>query len=525
MKSQHEDSRRLTAVFLQNLTKVQWRWLFITSFVILNLVAATIFLSIAIFASSQAILGEIPNQAQITRFTETFGRWLGPIANFVYTFAATTWLALRLRNVPRLHGLLVGFIVGIFGIIYEWAVANPIALDEWLAAVAIVAVGWLGGVWGETLAANREAVFRTSQAIRKADQQGIVAAIGQYLSDSQTVLVALGSLDEAAQVNLQAVWRAAPAATSAAILTELPDVVLQADESATLLQASELLPADARSWQEHDIRSTLLLPLHAANGQVKGVLLIGSRRKDGFKRQMMQNFITIGAQVALAVENLRLVEQAHEAGILQERQRLAGEIHDVLAQGFTSIVTHLEVADANLAGANLSAKDDIQTHLNQARQTARDSLTASRQMVWALRPDLQEGVRLSQAVEMLAKRWSAANGIPAQVTTTGDFYKTHPDTETTLLRVTRESLNNIQKHAGATAVNITLTYLDTLIVLDVQDDGAGFDPDTPPKTDGGFGLKSIREQVERLGGELSVESSLGKGATIAVALPIKEIVS
>ncbi len=337
--------------------------------------------------------------------------------------------------------------------------------------------------------------------------------------------MALGSLDESTRVNLQAVWRAAPAATSAAILTELPDVILQADESVTLLQASELLPADARSWQEHDIRSTLVLPLHAANGQVKGVLLIGSRRKDGFKRQMMQNFITIGAQVALAVENLRLVEKAHEAGILQERQRLAGEIHDVLAQGFTSIVTHLEVADANLTGANLSAKDDIQTHLNQARQTARDSLTASRQMVWALRPDLQEGVRLSQAVELLAKRWSAANGIPAQVTTTGDFYKTHPDTETTLLRVTRESLNNIQKHAGATAVNITLTYLDTLIVLDVQDDGTGFDPDTPPKTGGGFGLKSIREQVERLSGELSVESSLGKGATIAVALPIKEIVS
>ncbi|MCP4428653.1 MAG: GAF domain-containing sensor histidine kinase [Chloroflexi bacterium] len=508
--------------------KVQWGWVLLTSFVVLNLVGATIFLATAIFASSRAVMGEIPDQAQIAQFTEIFGRWAGPISNFVYTFAATAWLALRLRNVPRLHGLLVGLLVSVFGIVYEAATANPIVLDEWLASLATIGFGWLGGSWGQSIATNREAVYRTSQAIRGADHQGIVSAIGTHLADSQTVLVALGSLDAAAQVDFQAVWHTFPSETPSDTFTKLPESVMEADESVIVLKDSEMTPTARQHWRALGIRSALVLPLHPAGGKSDDVLLVASRRKDGFNRNSAQNFTTIGAQVALALENLRLVAQAHEAGILQERQRLAGEIHDVLAQGFTSIVTHLEVVDANLDNDKLQVKTNIRVHLDQARQTARDSLTASRQMVWALRPDLQEGILLSNAVSLLAKRWSAANGIPIVTTTSGDSQQTHPDIETTMLRVTRESLNNIEKHAGATAVNITLTYLDTLIVLDVQDNGNGFDPESAhsiQKMGGGFGLKSIREQVERLGGELTVESSPGKGTIIAVALPIKETVS
>ena len=98
----------------------------------------------------------------------------------------------------------------------------------------------------------------------------------------------------------------------------------------------------------------------------------------------------------------------------------------------------------------------------------------------------------------------------------------HPDIETTLLRTARELLSNIKKHAEASHVSVTLTYMDTLVALDVQDDGKGFDSDELPAgpDGGGFGLKSIRKQVELLGGELVVESQSGKGTTIAISLPI-----
>jgi len=108
------------------------------------------------------------------------------------------------------------------------------------------------------------------------------------------------------------------------------------------------------------------------------------------------------------------------------------------------------------------------------------------------------------------------------VSSSGDARQLHPDIETALLRTAREALNNIHKHAQATQVIITLTYMDALVALDIKDDGKGFDAEkqAPSQAGSGFGLKSIHEQVEQLGGELTVESNAGKGTTIAVALPI-----
>jgi signal transduction histidine kinase len=193
-----------------------------------------------------------------------------------------------------------------------------------------------------------------------------------------------------------------------------------------------------------------------------------------------------------------------------------------LTQGFISIVTHLEIAEAKMESHPKDVRDELQPLLNKARQTARDNLTAARQMTWALRPDLQEGEPLADALTKLGKRWSAANNIQVNVSSSGDARQLHPDIETALLRTAREALNNIQKHAEATQVTITLTYMDSLVALDVQDNGQGFDSETQSMNNnaGGFGLKSIREQVEQIGGELTVESNAGKGTTIAISLPI-----
>lgn len=213
------------------------------------------------------------------------------------------------------------------------------------------------------------------------------------------------------------------------------------------------------------------------------------------------------------------------AGVEAERQRLAGEIHDTLAQGFTSIVLHLEAADAALAvaPATTGVPPALVHHLDQARQTARESLGEARRLVWALRPEPLESATLAAALRRVAARWEASAGIPVEVGIAGPQPRLHPDSEVTLLRVTQEALANVRKHAQATRVAISLSFGEATAMLDVRDDGVGFALDAPepaPTEQGGYGLRSMRERVEALGGTFVVETAPARGTTLAVAVPL-----
>lgn len=221
-------------------------------------------------------------------------------------------------------------------------------------------------------------------------------------------------------------------------------------------------------------------------------------------------------ELAATREGLAVAER--QAGIVEERQRLAREIHDTLAQGFASIVLHLEAAEAVLPPGNAP----LQRHLDQARRTARESLAEARRLVWALRPASLEHSSLAQALTRLAARWSEETGVPACVVLAEAATGLHPELEVTLLRAAQEGLANARKHAHATAVALTLTIMSDLVTLDIQDDGVGFEPAVVGPLEagsGGFGLTSLRERIERLDGTLTVESSPGGGTTIAIALP------
>ena len=481
---------------MPNKPSLQWLWIFGVSFIILALISGAVYLSVAIFATSEALLGNIPTQAEIAEFSEFFGRIVGPLASLSITLFATLWLALRVRTAPRLHGLIVGMIVALASLISDVALTPPTESDEWVTIFLCILVGWLGGSWGRFILNNREAVYKASQAVKGANRRGVVQAIRKHLASPSVVLIAL--VKNSGDVDSSSAWTSSPNLNIPASIGTLPTPPEPATVSTVLNQP----------W-----RSTLLIKLSDEER-----LLIASKDKNGFSRTDIENYLTIGEQIALSLENIKLVEQARETGIIQERQRLAGEIHDVLTQGFISIVTQLEMAESKLE----TASNDVQPLINQARQTARDNLTAAREMTWALRPDLQQGEPLSAALKALAQRWSAANGIHVLFTVSGNEQKLHPDMETLLLRTAREALNNIRKHARATKATMTLTYLDTLVALDVQDNGTGFDVDTLPIVEvaGGFGLKSIREQAARLNGELTIESETGKGTTLAVSIPI-----
>jgi signal transduction histidine kinase len=239
-----------------------------------------------------------------------------------------------------------------------------------------------------------------------------------------------------------------------------------------------------------------------------GMLSAAVARQNEERRRMLDDLAAAHAEN----EGLQrqLLSQAREAGILDERQRLAQEIHDTLAQGFTGIITQLEAAAL--------AQDEPaerQRHLDSATALARENLTAARRSVHALHPEPLDAATLPDALTGVAARWSGRTGVPTAFTATGDPRPLHPEIESTILRVTQEALSNVDKHAAAGRVGLTLSYMDDEVTLDVRDDGAGFTPGPGP----GFGLPGMRRRVERLAGTLHVESEPGGGTAISAVLP------
>lgn len=212
----------------------------------------------------------------------------------------------------------------------------------------------------------------------------------------------------------------------------------------------------------------------------------------------------------------QLLARAREAGVLDERQRMAREIHDTLAQGLIGIITQLQAAEQSG-----DIPDRWRAHFAAATRMARESLAEARRSVDALRPEQLETAELGDALAGVADRWSVLHGVAVRVTTTGAARPMRPETELALLRAAQEALANVARHARASSVALTLGYLDGEIALDVHDDGCGFGTPAPPPQPGGggFGLKAMRERIEGLSGTLRVESAPGAGTTVSARVP------
>ena len=214
----------------------------------------------------------------------------------------------------------------------------------------------------------------------------------------------------------------------------------------------------------------------------------------------------------LTEARMSLLKVEREAGVLAERQRLARDIHDTLAQKFTSLIMHL-------AAARLGDPADIPARIEEAERVARDGLNESRHIIWDMRPELLEQGSLVESIEEIAARWSAENGVKVNTAVTGNLQPLPATAETALLRIAQEALHNIKKHAQAKNVKVTFSYMPNQLALDIADDGVGFQPTSNGR---GFGTQTMRERAEELGGTLVIESEAGKGTAIAVSLPIAE---
>jgi signal transduction histidine kinase len=471
------------------------------------------------------------------------GSYLGLKGNHLLhvlvTIPVATWVARKIGTAPVLYGLVVGLISGIANQIFNHAILQPGSMTWFeigIILVSCVGAGGLGGFIARATLAEQETLYRASQAIGVvASLQDIVDAIGEHLADPQVSHVALWREisetedDTSMEISLLAVWMPwaarvwGPGVWRPGLrldTTQVPALTNLRRQSPLVLRTRKLPASERAVWEHQGIRSAVLLPLVTSSGARIGLLMVASRSY-GFSRVKERTYLTIGAQVALVLENLRLIEQAQQAGVSSERQRLAQEIHDTLAQAFTSIVMKLEAAEESL-DSNPSA---VQRFLEGARGIARESLAEARRLMWALRPESLERSSLSEALASLAERWSEECGVGASTTVTGTPHPLTPDIEVTLMRVAQEALTNCRKYAQARQVTLTLSYMNNLVALNIQDDGVGFDPDQlhPDSSDqstGGFGVMGMRERVEQLRGTLLVESAFGEGTTLMVAIPV-----
>ena len=213
-----------------------------------------------------------------------------------------------------------------------------------------------------------------------------------------------------------------------------------------------------------------------------------------------------------------LAGASRTAGMLEERQRLAREIHDTVAQDLASIVTQLEAAEQALP----PSADEARRHVASARTSAREGLAEVRRSVHALRPAPLEDASLADAVGRVAGRWSSTTGVAVRTSVEGPVRPLPADVEVGLLRVAQEALTNVARHAGASSARVTLIYGPGSVALTVADDGVGMadDPSGGSGSTQGFGLAGMRERIEGLGGVLTIAGEPGRGTTVHASVPV-----
>ncbi|PWU08401.1 MAG: hypothetical protein C5B51_07920 [Terriglobia bacterium] len=221
---------------------------------------------------------------------------------------------------------------------------------------------------------------------------------------------------------------------------------------------------------------------------------------------------------AWGIYQLRLRQIRYRfALVLEERTRLAREIHDTLAQGFVGIASQLDAVSMAMPNDNSRARQ----FLDLARKMARHSLTEARRAVLDLRASVLEGRDLAAALNSGAQMWSAGSGVQVEVDVDGVHRSLPEDMEQHLLRIAQEAVTNVLKHAGASKIWVKLHLEARKLYLRIADNGHGFEQQDAFSAQGGhFGLIGMRERAERLGGELRLASHPGEGTQVEVTVPL-----
>src|SRR6266853_725397 len=283
-----------------------------------------------------------------------------------------------------------------------------------------------------------------------------------------------------------------------------------------ILNDADLAPAIMR-FKSHlrgmGVHTILFVPMLVA-GRVTGFIGIRFTLKRVFRREEIELTRALAHQATLAIQLTRLSAQSRQSAVIAERNRMARDIHDTLAQGFTGVIVQLEAARGALSRSKTAKASDL---LNGAGELAREGLREARRSVQALRPHALEEKPLVEAFKDMIERMTTGMTVQAKFTLRGEPRELPPEWETNLLRIGQEVLTNVLRHAQASELDVLLVFDSREIRLNLRDNGRGFDP---AKRHEGFGLQGMRERAESMGGQLSIQSAKGHGTVISIVLPV-----
>ena len=273
-----------------------------------------------------------------------------------------------------------------------------------------------------------------------------------------------------------------------------------------------MVPDQLQQLTADGILVMLWVPMFVA-GKVTGLLSIRFKEKRRFRSEDIRLSQALAHQAMLAIQLIRLSQESRQSAVMTERNRLAREIHDTLAQGFTGVIIQLEAAaDAGSKGL----VQESEQHLRRAGDLARESLKEARRSVQALRPGALQSHGLCKALEELFQQMCAGTSLSATFQARGGPGALPPEWEDNLLRICQEVLTNALRHAEATAFHTVLDFGEEGTRLELRDDGRGFHPTARHD---GFGLRGIAERVAEMGGVLHLESAPGDGTRVLITLP------
>lgn len=260
------------------------------------------------------------------------------------------------------------------------------------------------------------------------------------------------------------------------------------------------------------------IPLRA-HGKQLGVLNVASTDWRELSEDDLRLLHTVGDLLSMAIERARLFAGSIQLGVVEERNRLAREIHDTLAQWLTGMILQLETADAMLE--TKTEPERIQQIIQQTLSLARESIDEARRSVLDLRAAPLEGRTLAEALKTLINETQTQNNITIKYEIIGGGHPLSARVEVGLYRIAQEAINNIISHSSAQSIWIQLVIMPDNVKLTVSDNGSGFDPSCIPS--GHFGLSGMKERVKLLGGQLTIQSTPGIGTEISANIPLGKI--
>jgi PAS domain S-box-containing protein len=280
------------------------------------------------------------------------------------------------------------------------------------------------------------------------------------------------------------------------------------------LEQDSRIGAELREYMMKRGRKRFLAIPMFVLGEVRGFIGIQHSEQGAYRAEEVELAQALAHHVMIATHEAELAEQRRHAVLLEERTRMARDIHDTLAQGFTGVIVQLDTAVEALRDEEPEA---AAKHIRRARDLARDSLTEARRSVHALRPQALEKAEFADALRAIITNTTAGTALRSDFRVKGDPRKLQPSVEENLLHIGQEALTNALRHARATKFQARLCFDSEAVRLELRDNGKGFIIDNA--NGGGIGLIGMKERAEQIGATLAITSKPGEGTTIIAVSP------